>query len=1397
MKKYISYLLTLALLVPAFVSCTQERDFLSRKQKTHTVHFATTEPATRTGLTIENNMVKPDWRGTDLENIHFFEIDATNAAAPGTADDIQLSDDNRTAHFKAAISDEIIINVPTSSDGKAASGAKSAGVSPFTFAAVVAQMPDKDVFTFVIPSEQHPDAETLKDPNAEFLVGYSRKSYAEQYDYDGVVVDLYFDRVAALGRLAISGFIGTGEKVKSVTITATGGMTGKATYPGDFTLGDKNKVNFTKVNEPLVLAYGDGVAAPAEDPFYAYFVAVPGEATVTSIEVLTDQYKYTKTVAAGAKFTFSDEQLLNIEFALSADIAEEVTSESNTWYKASVLEAGQKYLIVSQNQALKNNEGATAAVAVSPVEGIITFESDVDPTIVWTAAARTEMTGTGTDAVVAGNFTLENSGVYLQRKSNNTEQEIVLDAEPSNKKYFVWDYVDNYLKHESSSTVTFFCSYNNGWVAGNTTNGAAPGTDIKTVEIYNNRPPVEISFASAEAKYDLDEGKWVVEAPALSAPEGATVTYTSSNEDIATVAADGTVTPKAAGNVRITATVAGDEEHQGASAFYDLAVTTSKITTWYKADEIVDGETYLIVSHEYVLENNSGDANAVQIEFSGDVILYNAPASVLWEAKATSTSGVYTLQNNGQYLTRISSGSSYGQTSYAPGASSSASSYYQWSYNSETDRISTTGNSTYFVYYSTTNSKWSMSTTEADHPAALYCSNPGLASRNLSFSAETVTHDLVDGEDVNEPKLTGDSLEGVTYASENEQIATVNANTGVVTLTGKTGSVKITASADKTDTYKAESVSYTLIVKNGALGPKTYRKVTSASGLEVGAQYLLVYESGSMVFKPILDGTTFKKTTDNAQSVTISSSTITSDQLEDNELTLKEGYYLYVASADRYIYPEGGSSGTSLPAESTPSKQLTITINSDGTAKIASSDIANFTWSSSGYFSSTYQATTTFVVCLYKLDDGTTPPTPEKQERNLAYSATSFTCTLGQTATFPTLSGVTDGVTYSSSDESVATINTSGVVTVNAAGTTIIKAEAPESDTYLAGSAQYTLTVNPAAGDMVTIQLKKATSLTAGKKYVLVSNGMALLKNGDEAGAVAFNSSDLTISVPSSSRNDVEWTLVKKSGTITRGNEYVFTIGDYFFGIAMNTSAQSYTYTVEVNNGREVASNITIQDHNVNLSNDLIYYAGNSSNYYIYYDGASWKNGKVGNTATPDASYKTALYEVNDGGGDDPGDDPTPTTATYTKVSSITSGATYLIVSHTDALALVGNGDTADGNTNFISVTPSADVITGTASEFENCEAVITEESSGAYSIYFKKLGQYLYYTSSQSGLAYGGTHNSSNDFSLSTVSSGDYAGSFLFTKSSKYLYYNGTFFKIGGSGSNLGVHLYKKADNL
>lgn len=106
-----------------------------------------------------------------------------------------------------------------------------------------------------------------------------------------------------------------------------------------------------------------------------------------------------------------------------------------------------------------------------------------------------------------------------------------------------------------------------------------------------------------------------------------------------------------------------------------------------------------------------------------------------------------------------------------------------------------------------------------------------------------------------------------------------------------------------------------------------------------------------------------------------------------------------------------------------------------------------------------------------------------KAERNLAFSQTEASAGLGASFTAPTLSGSTDGVTYSSSNESVATVADDGTVTLNGVGTTTITASAPEDDDYYSGSATYTLTVG--------YLFRKATKVTSGKKYLIVSTSGA------------------------------------------------------------------------------------------------------------------------------------------------------------------------------------------------------------------------------------------------------------------------------------------------------------------
>ena len=97
------------------------------------------------------------------------------------------------------------------------------------------------------------------------------------------------------------------------------------------------------------------------------------------------------------------------------------------------------------------------------------------------------------------------------------------------------------------------------------------------------------------------------------------------------------------------------------------------------------------------------------------------------------------------------------------------------------------------------------------------------------------------------------------------------------------------------------------------------------------------------------------------------------------------------------------------------------------------------------------------------------PETPTKQDVTLAFSPSTATATMGESFTAPTLTAtannqtVTDlSISYSSSNTSVATVDSNGEVTLVAAGTTVITASFSGNDNYNAATASYTLTVNAA-----------------------------------------------------------------------------------------------------------------------------------------------------------------------------------------------------------------------------------------------------------------------------------------------------------------------------------------------
>lgn len=114
------------------------------------------------------------------------------------------------------------------------------------------------------------------------------------------------------------------------------------------------------------------------------------------------------------------------------------------------------------------------------------------------------------------------------------------------------------------------------------------------------------------------------------------------------------------------------------------------------------------------------------------------------------------------------------------------------------------------------------------------------------------------------------------------------------------------------------------------------------------------------------------------------------------------------------------------------------------------------------------------VVITYEAEAG------DKELAGLQFPESSYTAILGQAFTAPTLTKATNAaVSYTSSNPEVATVNaTTGEVTLVGAGTTTIKAEAPENDTYTAGSAQYTLTVVQSYNTLPNTSLHVATRMT-------------------------------------------------------------------------------------------------------------------------------------------------------------------------------------------------------------------------------------------------------------------------------------------------------------------------------
>ncbi|MDY3732651.1 MAG: hypothetical protein SO001_06190, partial [Alloprevotella sp.] len=156
------------------------------------------------------------------------------------------------------------------------------------------------------------------------------------------------------------------------------------------------------------------------------------------------------------------------------------------------------------------------------------------------------------------------------------------------------------------------------------------------------------------------------------------------------------------------------------------------------------------------------------------------------------------------------------------------------------------------------------------------------------------------------------------------------------------------------------------------------------------------------------------------------------------------------------------AAGFDITVTYTSAANFTVSFGSDATnTATAASPLSASTTSTSTTFTIKTNAKYGTISKITLTPKTTSGGGSDLTDRNLSFGDTkSFDAEVGGTFSAPTLTGVTDGVTYASSDDNVASVDeNSGAVTINGMGHATITASAEADATYKAGSDSYDIYV--------------------------------------------------------------------------------------------------------------------------------------------------------------------------------------------------------------------------------------------------------------------------------------------------------------------------------------------------
>ena len=277
----------------------------------------------------------------------------------------------------------------------------------------------------------------------------------------------------------------------------------------------------------------------------------------------------------------------------------------------------------------------------------------------------------------------------------------------------------------------------------------------------------------------------------------------------------------------------------------------------------------------------------------------------------------------------------------------------------------------------------------------------------------------------------------------------------------------------KTLLMKSLLLLFALVVGTGSMWAATYVKVTSASELISGEVYVLAEVSTDTKYLVTGYGSKLAHTT---SGFSVSGNTITTSTASPLEFTLgtvvdgTNTYYTLKYSANDYLGYNGSGTNFETATSTSNSKEQWAISPSTSAYRITNRNASTRYISRNGSNIGPYATSNSYPECyLFKKQAS------GKTSTSLAWSAASAEVYKGDTPSLPTLStispaAISSGITYSSSETNVATIDGDGNVTIGNPGTTTIKATYTEDVTYDGAEASYTLNVYGAFSSISALQ---------------------------------------------------------------------------------------------------------------------------------------------------------------------------------------------------------------------------------------------------------------------------------------------------------------------------------------